>query len=370
MSLQDEINQRSKEIYTEGYPMSIGELINLYRDKEIDIHPEFQRVYRWTDLQKTKLIESILLGIPIPPIFVSQRENGVWDVIDGMQRLSTILQFVGELKKENEEKHELLQLLETKYLPALKDKYWNKEDDADNSFTQDQRLFFKRAKLDIKIIKKESDPLAKYELFQRLNTGGTRLSDQEVRNCLLLMINPGFYKWLKTLSEFEQFKNCVPLTDNLVNEQYDLELVLRFFIYKKTEPDTIRATEDIGDFITKKMIEFAEDPAFDYGSEEENFKQTFSILSEILGENSFRRFDSGRYRGTFLITAFEAIAIGVSHNINPINSNGNKREFVERHSQELYTKDAYISNSTRGARAATRFKILTQLGRELFANEN
>ena len=98
MSLDQEIKERRTEIHSDGYPMSIGEIMNLYRDGELDIHPEFQRYYRWSDEQKSRLIESLLLGIPIPSIFVSQREDGVWDVIDGLQRLSTILEFAGELQ--------------------------------------------------------------------------------------------------------------------------------------------------------------------------------------------------------------------------------------------------------------------------------
>lgn len=101
MSLSEEVNSRRKEIRTDGYPMSIGEWLSLYESEEIDIHPEFQRFFRWSVEQKTALIESILLGIPIPPIFVSQRDDGVWDVVDGLQRLSTIFQFAGVLKDEN-----------------------------------------------------------------------------------------------------------------------------------------------------------------------------------------------------------------------------------------------------------------------------
>ena len=102
MTLSAEIEARRREIRTDGYAMSIGEWVSLYEKGELDIHPEFQRFYRWSDTQKTNLIESILLGIPLPPIFVSQRSDGVWDVVDGLQRLSTIFQLLGILKDEKQ----------------------------------------------------------------------------------------------------------------------------------------------------------------------------------------------------------------------------------------------------------------------------
>ena len=115
--------------------MSIGELINLYRDGELDIHPEFQRFYRWSGTQKSRLIESILLGIPIPSIFVSQRDDGVWDVIDGLQRLSTIFQLVGQLKDESNNEVEPLTLRRTKYLPSLEGKKWDDDVQQDRLAT-------------------------------------------------------------------------------------------------------------------------------------------------------------------------------------------------------------------------------------------
>ena len=106
VSLEQQIEQKRKEIYTDSYPMSIGEIINLYQDGELDIHPEFQRTYRWSITQKSKLIESILLGIPLPSFFVAQRDDGVWDVVDGLQRLSTIFSFLGIYKNEKGELEE------------------------------------------------------------------------------------------------------------------------------------------------------------------------------------------------------------------------------------------------------------------------
>lgn len=115
MTLKEEIAAKRKEIIVDSYPMSIGEIMNLYKDQELDVHPEFQRFFRWDDEQKTKLIESILLGIPIPPVFVAQRINGKWDVIDGQQRLSTILQFAKLLKKDDGTDYDPLVLQATKF---------------------------------------------------------------------------------------------------------------------------------------------------------------------------------------------------------------------------------------------------------------
>ncbi|MFN6036372.1 MAG: DUF262 domain-containing protein, partial [Dolichospermum sp.] len=74
----------------------------MYEDKEIVIKPAFQRYFRWDEEQRTRFIESILLGIPIPPIFVAEDGDGVWELVDGLQRISTVLSFFGVLKSEDE----------------------------------------------------------------------------------------------------------------------------------------------------------------------------------------------------------------------------------------------------------------------------
>lgn len=114
-NLQEQIDSASRAIFTDSYSMSIGELINMYKDKEIDVHPEFQRAFRWEIEQKSSLIESILLGIPMPPIFVFHRKDGIWDVIDGQQRLSTIFQFVGIYINEEGKVSDPIKLCKTKF---------------------------------------------------------------------------------------------------------------------------------------------------------------------------------------------------------------------------------------------------------------
>jgi hypothetical protein len=77
IGLQQEIDKTRAEIRTDGYPISIGEWVSIYEKGELDIHPEFQRFFRWSLRQKSRLIESLLLGIPIPQIFVAQRADGI-----------------------------------------------------------------------------------------------------------------------------------------------------------------------------------------------------------------------------------------------------------------------------------------------------
>lgn len=370
-NLQEEIDLKKKEISTDGYPMSIGELARLYQDKELDIHPEFQRFFRWTPLQKSKLIESILLGIPIPSIFVSQKKNGVWDVVDGLQRLSTLFQFMGILEDENGTKIPPIRLLKTEYLTLLEGKLWQDDDDTPNSFTSDQRIAFKREKIDIKIVKKESSDTIKYELFQRLNTLGSRLSDQEVRNCLLVLLNNDFYQWLNRISKNEGFLNTLSLADKVLEEQYNMELALRFLIFKRIDPNEVRSTSDLGEFVTDQMRIFASDSNFNYTEEEEEFNKTFEILDFVLGENAFKKYDQKKdvFLGRFLISGFEAVAYGLGKNIakyKNIPLDDNLKESLINKIKGIWTNTDFQNKSGSGMPVTQRIPTLVPIGEKAF----
>lgn len=359
--LQTEIDAARQNIKTDGYPMSIGEISNLYRDGELDIHPEFQRFYRWNSTQKSRLIESILLGIPLPSIFVAQQPNGVWDVVDGLQRLSTIFQFMGILKDDNDEIVPPLVLESTKYLPALTGKKWNDPHDTDNAFTSDQQLYIKRSKINVQIILRESDSSAKYELFQRLNSSGSKLSDQELRNCLLISVNSGFYEKLYALSRFDSFQNCVPLTERLTNEQYDVELALRFIVLRNlAETDFTKIGSALGEYLTDQMISLAQFEGFDFESEETIFKKVFSILDQELGDDAFRKYDhaSQKFTRGFSVSAFEVIALGLGHNDSAVPDN--LRNVVI---DQVWREPDFTST---GLPAARRLPTTLQRGRTVF----
>ena len=347
--------------------MSIGELINLYQDGELDVHPEFQRFFRWTPEQKSRLIESILLGIPIPSIFVSQREDGVWDVIDGLQRLSTIFQLVGILKDEEGQLVEPLRLSRTKYLPSLEGLIWN--GDGGNSIGSENQRLIKRSKIDVKIVLRESSESSKYELFQRLNTGGSPLSDQELRNVILITVNNEAYDWFVNLAKEPDFKTCTALSDTQHDKQYDVELVVRFVTLRKLRQSSLRSIGDISEFLTEKSVELADLSKFRKirVKEEKAFLFTFSVLARELAGQSFRRFDvnTDTHRGRFLISGFEAIAIGLGYSYEKF-AKGEAVPAIADITRKMWQDPEFTNNSGSGVNASTRMSSVIPLGRKLF----
>src|SRR5438270_3480705 len=93
-SIEQAIDRRIGEVRTETLDLSYGEIANLYSNQELVIQPDYQRLFRWSLEQRSRIIESILLELPIPQIFVIENENGVIELIDGLQRVSSVIQFI------------------------------------------------------------------------------------------------------------------------------------------------------------------------------------------------------------------------------------------------------------------------------------
>jgi Protein of unknown function DUF262 len=367
--LQVEIDKKRQEIRQDNYSMSIGEWMSLYQQGEVEIHPEFQRFFRWNDYQKTRLIESIVLGFPIPPIFVSQQEDGIWDIVDGLQRLSTIYQFVGLLKDEDGKAVDRLILKATKYLPSLEGKMWEDPEHPEGShigLTPAQRLLIKRTKIDVNILQKESDPSAKYELFQRLNTGGSIANAQEIRSCILVSLNPNLYRWMKELSTNEDFQACIALNESALEEQYDIEILSRFLVLRTIDPANLKKLGDVDNFFTDKMTDIAKDADYDLQEESRAFTKTFELLNKCTSGESFRKYDLNKkkFSGGFLLAPFEAIALGIGYNYE--SSAGDPTDLRNK-IISLWSNTEYTSAFGRGKDASSRLPKLIPLGREFFS---
>lgn len=353
-TFMEELSKERKTIKTDSYDMSVGELINLYKEQDLKLNPAYQRLYRWDDEHKTNFIESILIGIPIPPIFVAQKDDGKWDIVDGLQRISTLLQLTGDLPD-----YEPLVLQGTETLPSLEGMTWE-------TMPMDAKRLLRRTRIGVSIILTENNVSSQYELFRRLNTGSVTLESQEIRNCLIIMLSSDFYEKINTLKTYENFIKCIKLTDDKYKIEYHMELILRYFIAKNNKVDYSQyniASEKLPKFIDKETANLISDTEFDLDKEIDLFKRTFDKLAEYMGDEIFRKYngEKDKFEGAFSNSSYEAILVGVASNLDSIKWE-NFREKVKK----MYSQDAYIKASDRGVKVINRFKDLNAFSREYY----
>ncbi len=362
MTIQQEIADARQKIVKDGFDMSIGELIRIYEKKELVINPVYQRSFRWDESRKTRFIESLILGIPIPPIFVFTDEHGRWELIDGLQRLSTIFEFAGVLRKPgSDEPVNPFIPSGTKLIPSLNEVVWESQDETHEDLPLAVRLDIERVRIRVEILKRESDSRAKYELFQRLNSGGAELSPQESRNCVATMLNADLFSKLIQLSEFQPFRDSIALTNRAVEEQKHVELALRFLAYRYK---AYKSTIDVHDWLDEVLIDMSQDNAYNIDQERQVFEKTFSLLFSLLGSNAFKRFD-GAFNGSFSIAAFEAISHGVSLNIEKLLPEYRHQELISRIGA-MWSEHDFLDSTKAGTRGSIRLGKLLPFAKAWF----
>lgn len=365
MALIDEVQAARQKVVTDGYEMSLGEIINLYKDRELVIDPVFQRLFRWDDQRKTRFIESILLGIPVPSIFVFQDEHGVWEVIDGLQRVSTILQLTGDLIGERAVELGPLILNGTRFLPSLNGKRWTESAvGADDGLGSKLQIEIKRSRQRVEILKSDSAESAKYELFQRLNTGGAMLTEQEVRNSIAVSLNREFYDWLHELSNYRSFVNTTRQTGAALEREAGTELALRFLAFRLV---AYQPGLDVHEYFDDALFHLASADGLDMAAERETFTTTFDYLDAALGDSVFQRWNGEVFTGKFLMSLFEVIATGVSKNLLAYRAmTAEKRaEVITEKAKALPNNPIFSRNSGAGVRGTTRLTNLLPVAEEL-----
>lgn len=346
------IDRERNHIRTDKLDMTYGELASLYEGKELIISPEYQRLFRWGEDQKARFIESILLGFPIPAIFVAEDQQGVWELVDGLQRMSTILEYIGVLKDLSDElvapsrisfdnkKSTLAPLLDGLRYGEL---------------SLRSRLSIKRAHCRVEVIKVGSSERMKYEVFERLNTGGADLSAQEVRNCIFRATDPDFMRWVDELAEYPAYRDFLGISDNQKNAMYDRGLVLRFFTLKNNAENF---GHDVEPFITAYIREVLEETVeFDMDIEGQVFRDTFDIITRIFGDDSWHYFKDGKHRGPFSVYVFDALSIAVARHLEYV-----KRidpSILEDKLLEVKTSSEFLKNT--GAGANTKARLLGRI---------
>ena len=243
IKIEEIVSKKRNTLKTDRLDMSFGELINIYSDKELFISPEYQRAFRWSDYQRTRFIESVLLGIPIPPIFVAEDDNGKWEVVDGLQRISTIFSFFGVLEDLPEKNNFIL---------TKGDIVEELEGLTADTIPLKLKNTMKRSVCRVEIVNWDSNEDIRYELFNRLNTGSSPLSEQEVRNCIFRAYKVNLNQALRDLAKLEELNNIIVPTATKKEQMFLEELVLRYFAFKHLESnEEIKTT--IPRFLTEYM---------------------------------------------------------------------------------------------------------------------
>lgn len=348
LNLQEEIDSKIKGIKITSLDISFNEIADMYKNDELIIKPDYQRMFRWDPEKQSRFIESLLLEMPIPPIYVVEVDNGVYELIDGLQRISTYLCFRGMLKTKDLEyiNEENAQLCYDEEEDDSNDGGINSSENngfsnqiahnsvAENNFklhgcdiapelndysfndlSTSLQIRAKRCFITLKVLRKGTDPALKYHMFKRLNTGGEKLTPQEIRNCSIRLIDSRFLDFIIKLSHNSDFQKTISyIGQRRKDKKEDEELVLRFFALKNSFDSF---SHDVNEFMTAYMENVAlsdekNEPIFDYEKEENIFNNTFSILNQALGEKIFSPLKKGRDSlSGFSVYQYEAITYGI-----------------------------------------------------------
>lgn len=371
--LEKQITDERARLSTDRMDISFGELINMYKAGELIIRPEYQRLFRWTRTQKTALIESILLGIPVPPVFVAEDGNGIWELVDGLQRVSTIVSFFGELDER---------LLKTDINEGLDEgadegEVCNDEEEENNvnkwvlesgslikelegfnveNLPKKYTINIKRAVCRVEILRGESNTAMKYELFKRLNSGGSKLTPQEIRNAIYRGIDPKVNKLTEELSKNADFKALVSLSKQKRKELYDQELVLRFVAFLDKIDDINSNTET---FLDNFMENSVNDDQFNVEYYKSKFTKVIKLLREVCGDAVFRN-----DRNAFVPAYYEGIMIGIAQNIERYEA---KPQLIREKVELLKGNDDFKRYSGSASNSRSRVKNRLKQANQIFS---
>lgn len=341
---------QNRRLVTQPYDLPVRSIVQQIDDKSLQAKPSFQRGYVWDDIRASRLIESLLVNIPIPVCYFAEEESGKFIVIDGHQRLHSIWRFINN--------HFALKKLQT--LPEHNTKYFK------DLTEKDQRLLLGRYIRCI-VITQDSDPEIRFEVFERLNTGSVPVSDQEIRNAVL---HGDFNELIKRLAQSDTWLNLMSKT-KLDKRMRDEELILRFFAiaekYKDYQPPLKTFLNEYmeGKTLVKsqgktiKRISLSEDEKKYFN---ELFEQTMDKASVVFGNHAFRTFSSGQWERQINRSLFDVVTLVFSQ--LPKTKLENKKSEIEELLISLF-KDDIFATATSGSKAhrvqfVTRVKMFSE----------
>ncbi len=272
---QDDLSGKRK-IYTDQGDPEINSLHRRFIRGRLNIQPAFQRQFVWDKIKCSRLIESALLDIPIPIVYLSEEQDGKENVIDGQQRLTAFFSFIDGKFPDNTD----FKLTGLKVFTELNGKKFNQLSEE----IQEKIITYKIRAIKFK---KESDGDLQFEIFARLNSGSVPLNDQELRNCVY---RGRFNELIKELSQDKDFKYLLGIASP-DRRMKDRELVLRFASFHFNT--YLNYTAPIKKFLNDTMEKYRNISHIDEENLRTAFKNTTQIIKSLLDKNAFKRY----YRG-------------------------------------------------------------------------
>lgn len=318
------------DISTTSITPNIKSLCIDWTDKTLQI-PKYQRKFVWTIKQSSLFIESLMLDLPIPTLmfFIDENENNI--IIDGQQRMKSLLYFLGTITKDEApvKEHKYINF---KLQGLQENSPWFNKKYSDFSETDQKKL--KNKKLDVTLIKLKNpkDLTSIFYIFERLNKGGTILNAQEIRNCIY---SGSFNDFLLELNKYDNWRKIFT-SDEDICRQKDVELILRFFaLYDNLK----NYKKPMKDFLSKYM----EDPSIRYmeksklGEKEQLFKRTVDAIIMCLGEKPFH------IKNGLNSSVCDAVMLAFANNINSIPENIDSNYEKLKQNKDFYS---YVSKSS------------------------
>ena len=283
-----------------GADLSFRELISMYEEDEL-VKPELQRKYVWDKVEASRFIESILLGLPVPSVFLAQSGSQKL-IVDGYQRIMTVYDYMRGIFSTDKK---VFRLSNSEKINAR----WRNKAFSELS-TDDQRKI-KSTTIHAIIFeqkKPENDGTSLYQVFERINTSGRTLTPQEIRNCVY---QGSFNTMLFEINENKTWRELFG-TEEADSRMRDLEYILRFFTMKTgdildTESKQISLKKALNDF----MNTHKEDRPADIQRFKDEFDTTVQLVYDHIGKDAFRNYTRGKFSKKFHPAIFDAIMVAV-----------------------------------------------------------
>lgn len=272
-----EIAPERREVKTDKLDLPVETLHTWVKRGKMELQPEFQRKFVWNKAKASHLIESLILEIPIPVIYVAEDAKKMYEVVDGQQRLTSICSYLdGKFPDGDDFKLSGLQVLKELNGKALK------------SLTNEYQEKILGATLRLIVIERESDPDVKFEVFKRLNLGAMQLNDQELRNCVM---RGSYNDLLKDLSSNRHLLKIMGL-DEPHYRMKDRELILRFFaMWRNTH---LKYKGPMKQFLNREMETYRNAAESELIKMRKVFEKSIEMAFAVFGNQAFRRFNAGK----------------------------------------------------------------------------